>query len=152
MSPLIKKLSVVSNPSESRLWYNDWVSRNAKGIVLDVGKSTYWDYGFPTVDTNKKLNPTYCQDICNSNLASEFYDTVLCNGMMEFVSSPQEMVNEVYRILKPGGKAIFGFVGKDYKPYKKDWKFYDEDVDFNVFSEVEIKDFGNNYHFIKCKK
>jgi SAM-dependent methyltransferase len=149
---LIKKLKEDLIPSKSRLWYNDWVEKNAKGIVLDVGKSTYWEYGFSTIDTNRKLNPTYCQDICNSNLASEFYDTVLSNGMYEFVSDPQVMVDEVYRILKSGGTAIFGFVGKDYTPYRKYWKFYNDNIDFGEFKILDKKDFGNNYHFITCKK
>jgi SAM-dependent methyltransferase len=152
MSPSTKMLKEDLIPSKSRIWYNDWVGKNAKGIVLDVGKSVYWDYGFPTIDTNKKLEPTHCQDICNSNLDSEFYDTVLCNGMFEFVSDPQVMVNEVYRILKPGGKAIFGFVGKDYKPYRKYWKFYNNNIDFKEFEILEKKNFDNNYHFIICRK
>jgi len=151
MSPSIKKLSVVLIPSESRLWYNDWVEKNAKGTVLDVGKST-WEYDFPTIDTNEKLKPTYHQDICSSNLASDFFDYVLCNGMYEFVEIPQKMVEEVYRILKPGGKAIFGFVGKGYKPYKRNWIFYEEgDIDWGKFKILEKKDF-NNYHFIICQK
>lgn len=150
---MIKKLKEDFTPSESRLWYNDWVEKNAKGTVLDVGKSRIWDYGFPTIDTCKILNPTYRQDICESNLASDFYDTVLCNGMYEFVEVPQKMVNEVYRILKPGGTAIFGFVGGEYKPYKRDWLFYDEgDIDFGKFKILEKKDFNHNYHFIICQK
>jgi len=148
---MIKKLREDLIPSESRLYYNEWVERNAKGIVLDVGKSRYWDYGFPTIDTNKKLNPNYCQDICNSNLADDFFDTVLSNGMYEFVSDPQVMVSEVYRILKSGGKAIFGFVGKDYPPYRKYWKFYNNNIDLGKFEILEKKDF-NNYHFIICQK
>jgi SAM-dependent methyltransferase len=145
-------LSVGLIPSESRLWYNDWVEKNAKGTVLDVGKSRIWDYGFPTIDTCKILNPTYRQDICNSNLADDFYDMVLANGMYEFVERPQKMVDEIYRILKPGGKAIFGFVTKEYKPYKRNWNYYEEgDIDFKEFNILEKKDF-NNYSFIVCQK
>ena len=135
--------------SEPRMWYNDWVERNAKGKVLDVGKSLYWDYGFETIDINEKLSPNIVGDICNSNLPTSAYDMVLCNGMYEFVSDPQRMVDEVRRILKPGGVAIFGFVGKDYKPYKKDWKYYEENIVFKM-KIIEKKDF-DNYHFIICE-
>lgn len=148
---MITKL-IDSVPSESRIWYNDWVSKNAEGNVLDVGKSQYWDYEFKTIDTNQKLNPTILGDICNSRLPDNTYDMVLCNGMYECVDNPLKMMNEVYRILKPEGKAIFGFVGKDYKPYKKDWKFYNKDIDFKDFKVIETKDFDNNYHFIICQK
>jgi SAM-dependent methyltransferase len=148
---MIKKLKEVSDPSPYRIWYNDWVEKHAKGNVLDVGKSRYWDYGFPTIDTNKKLNPTIVQDICNCNLPDGTYDMVLCNGMYECVSEPKKMVDEVMRILKPKGVAIFGFVGKDYKPYKKDWKFYDKNIDFSKWGK-SYKDFNNEYNFIICLK
>lgn len=147
----MKILKRVSDPSPSRIWYNDWVEKNAKGIVLDVGKSKYWDYEFSTIDINPKLNPTFCDDICNSRLPNNAFDTILCNGMYEFVSNPLKMMDEVYRILRSGGITIFGFVGKGYKPYKKDWKFY-EDMDFGNFKVIEKKNFDNNYHFIICRK
>jgi len=134
----------------SRQWYNKWVDENAKGEVLDVGKSTHWDYGYPTIDINPKLGPTILGDICNSGLLDGAYDTVLCNGMYEFVEDPQVMVDEVRRVLKPGGVAIFGFVGKDYKPYKKDWKYYDGGINFGM-KVIKKKNF-NDYHFIICRK
>lgn len=139
-------------PSPNRIWYNEWISKNAKGKVLDVGKSTFWDYDFPTIDIRKKLEPTYVGDICRTSLPSDYFEMVLCNGMYECVSNPQKMVDEVYRILKPEGKVIFGFVGKDYIPYRRNWKFYDENIDFKDFRILEKKYFDKNYHFIICKK
>ena len=135
--------------SECRRWYNDWVQRNATGKVLDVGKSTYWDYGFITIDKNPTLNPTFVGDIEDTGSPDEEFDTILCNGMYECVERPQKMVNEVMRILKRGGKAIFGFVGKSYIPYKPDWKFYDNNISFE--GVIKRKDFSD-YHFIICKK
>jgi SAM-dependent methyltransferase len=158
MSHLIKKLSVVLDPSPSRLWYNEWLMSNNLGELLDIGVSTFWDYSglsycYKSVDTNEKLNPSIVGDICSGLVCSDSFDTVLCNGMYEFVSEPQKMVDEVYKILKKDGKAIFGFVGKDYKPYKRNWKFYEEgDIDFKNFEILEKKDFDNNYHFIICQK
>lgn len=147
----MKMLKKDSIPSENRIWYNKWV-KYLEGTVLDVGKSRFWDYGFPTIDINKELNPTFCQDICHSNLSSNFYDTILCNGMWECVDDPQKMVDEVYRLLKPEGIAIFGFVGKDYYPYKKNWKYYDNNIDWKKFKIIEKKDFDNRYYFIIARK
>ena len=146
---MLKKDSV---PSPYKLWYNNWVSKNAKGKVLDVGKSIFWDYGFTTIDINKKLNPTFVADICNSGLTDNIYDVILCNGMYECVENPLKMMDEVYRMLKVGGMAIFGFVGKDYKPYMKNWKYYAEDIDFTGFKILRKKDFNKEYHFIICQK
>lgn len=118
--------------------------------MLDVGKSTFWEYGFPTVDINEELSPTFTQDICDCKFfADNLYDMVLCNGLYESVESPQKMVNEVMRITKK--LAIFGFVNESYRPYKKPWKFYKEgDIEFpgNI---IKTKLF-NNYVFIICRK
>lgn len=153
----MKELKTDFVPSPNRIWYNEWVSK-INGLVLDVGKSIFWDYSdtpysYKSLDINEDLNPDIVADICDNTLCSGAFDYVLCNGMFEFVSDPQKMVDEVYRILYKKGIAIFGFVGKDYKPYKKDWKFYEEGrIDFGKFKILEKKDFDNNYHFIICQK
>lgn len=136
--------------SEQRKWFNTWVRDSAKGKVLDVGKSRFWNYGFETIDINPKLNPSIVGDICSDIVPSESYDTVLCNGMYEFVEDPQKMVDSVQRILKPAGIAIFGFVGKNYKPYRKNWKYYDNNINFGM-DVVGTKTF-EDYHFIICRK
>jgi len=150
MSHLIKKLREDFVPSTGRLWYNKWIEKNAEGKVLDVGKSMYWDYGFETIGLNRKLRPNIVGDICNSDLLDNIYDMVLCNGMYELVSDPQKMVDEVKRILKPEGIALFGFVTKGYKPYREDWKYYNNNIDFKM-KIIKQKRFSN-YYFIVCKK
>jgi len=153
----MKELKKGFDPSPSRIWYNDWVSKNVNGLVLDIGKSRFWDYSdtpysYKSLDINESLNPDLVTDICDNTLCSGSFDFILCNEMYEFVSDPQKMVDEVYRILDKGGTAIFGFVGKDYKPYKKNWNFYENNIDFKKFKIMEKKSFDNNYHFIICTK
>lgn len=148
LSTKVKKLSDMS-PSNYRLWYNDWVKNNALGGVLDIGKSRHWDYGFPTFDINPKLKPTYVGNIEKMDFPDETFDTVLCNGMYEFIDNPQQMINEVIRITKKGGAAIYGFVGRDYKPYKRSWKFYEGKESLPPHTQV---DFGQEYHYLICKK
>ncbi len=145
----MKMLKKVLDPSEYRLWYNDWINKNAKGKVLDVGKSIYWDYGFPTLDINKELDPTFTGNIENTAFPKETFDVVLCNGMYEFVETPGKMISECLRITKQGGKVIFGFVGRDYKSYKNPWKFY-EGKEY-IPNHIR-KDFNNEYHFIIVNK
>ena len=153
----MKELKKGFDPSPSRIWYNDWVSKNVIGSVLDIGKSKFWDYSdtpysYKSLDINESLNPDLVTDICDNTLCSGSFDFILCNGMYEFVSDPQKMVDEVYRILDKGGTAIFGFVGKDYKPYKKNRNFYEDNIDFKEFKILEKKDFNNKYHYIICTK
>lgn len=139
------------NASPFRLWYNDWIRNNVNKSfkVLDVGKSKYWDYGFYTIDTDAKMNPTFVGDIQKTDFPSETFDMVLCNGMYEFVENPQVMVDEVMRIVKKGGKAMFGFVGPDYKPYRKPWRFFEGKEKLPDHMRV---DFGKEYSFLICSK
>ena len=149
---MIKKLSNLES-TDYRLWYNRWIEENTVGNlnVLDVGKSKYWDYGFPTIDINSRLKPTFIGNIEKTNFNDETFDIVLCNGMYEVVDNPQKMIDEVVRITKIGGLDIFGFVGKEYKPYRKNWKYFDNKESFgnNLFNKIH---FGNDYHFIICRK
>lgn len=132
-----------------RLWYNKWIKENAYGKVLDVGKSIHWDYGFPTFDIDPRLKPTYLGNIEKTKFPDETFDTILCNGMYEFTHDPQKMIDEVLRITKKGGKVIFGFVGKNYKPYRKPWKYYEGKE--KLPNHIKA-DFGEEYHFLICQK
>jgi len=143
----MKMLKKVSSPSNFRLWYNQFIEDTDLGSVLDVGKSQYWDYGFSTIDKNKKLNPTFCGDICNFEIPSGSYDTVLCNGMYECVEDPQKMIDECVRIAKK--MVVFGFVGKGYKPYKKDWHFFEFKENLPKYNVIR---FNDEYYFLICNK
>jgi SAM-dependent methyltransferase len=41
-----------------------------------------------------------------AKIASGTYDTILCAGLLEHLSRPQEFVDNLHRILRPGGRAI----------------------------------------------
>lgn len=148
LSTKIVKLSNLKD-HPCRFWYNDWVKVNAIGKVLDVGKSKHWEYGFPTLDINPKLNPTYVANIKKTDFPDESFDTVLCNGMYELVESPQEMIDEAIRITKKGGTAIFGFVGKNFKPYLTNWKYFEGKEKLPPHERYNI---DNEYHFLIVKR
>jgi ubiquinone/menaquinone biosynthesis C-methylase UbiE len=76
-------------------------------------------------------------------LADDSYDVALMVTTICFVDRPRQSVNEMYRILKPGGYAVIGFVDKDspvgrmYQENKNKSKFYRE---AHFFSAEEVKD------------
>jgi len=45
-------------------------------------------------------------DITKLNMANELYDIVICNHVLEHIPNDQDAINEIYRVLKPGGWAI----------------------------------------------
>jgi ubiquinone/menaquinone biosynthesis C-methylase UbiE len=46
-------------------------------------------------------------DICNLPMKSNAFDVVLCNHVLEHVNDDKKAMQELFRILKPGGFGIF---------------------------------------------
>ncbi|HKL38361.1 MAG TPA: methyltransferase domain-containing protein [Bacteroidales bacterium] len=72
----------------------------------------------------------------------ETYDLALMVTTICFVDNPTQAVAEMFRILKPGGIAVIGFVDKEspvgqvYQKHKEESRFYYE---ANFFSASEIE-------------
>lgn len=43
----------------------------------------------------------------------ESFDLAISNVVLEFVPDPKAVLQEAYRILKPGGRLVVGFIGKN---------------------------------------
>lgn len=46
-------------------------------------------------------------DICNLPFADDTYDVILCNHVLEHIPDDTKAMQELYRVLKPGGMGIF---------------------------------------------
>lgn len=46
-------------------------------------------------------------DICNLPFADNAYDVILCNHVLEHIPDDKKAMQELYRVLKPGGVGIF---------------------------------------------
>ena len=58
---------------------------------------------------NKKKNLEFLEmDAENLKFKDKKFDIVVCNQVYNFVEHPQKMINEIYRVLKPGGMCFFG--------------------------------------------
>lgn len=121
-SLLVKFLYLVRNWRNRFLF--DLLRREVQGRVLDVGgwdfyetayrhgiQSTSWTVLEPSI---KKKSNTWnrqvhflASDGCCMGVKSESFDTVLSIQVLEHVFEPFQMVREIRRVLKPGGKAIF---------------------------------------------
>ena len=49
------------------------------------------------------------EDAANMSFSDSSFDTIIMNDAMEHVAEPEKVLNEVYRVLKPGGKLYVNF-------------------------------------------
>lgn len=62
-----------------------------------------WTY--TTTDLNSPLADIKA-DLCNLPFKNNTYDLILCNHVLEHIIDDIKALKEIYRVLKPGGKAI----------------------------------------------
>jgi len=65
--------------------------------------STHLEY--TTTDLNSPLADVKA-DICNLPFENNSYDIILCNHVLEHIPDDTKAMQELYRVLKPGGMAI----------------------------------------------
>lgn len=83
------------------------------GLLLDIAPQDYegarpyfLDSKVYTLDINPKSNADYIADICNKNdklIQDSYFDFVVCTEVLEHTLNPFSAVQEIKRILKPGG-------------------------------------------------
>jgi len=82
------------------------------------------------------------------------FDTILCIAVLEHVENPEEVVPELYRVLKPGGNLIASvpFLQPEHK-VPTDYQRYTKDGLIRLFSHhgftvIETKPLFSVYHTI----
>ena len=77
-------------------------------------------------------------------LRSESYDLALMVTTICFVDDPREALREIYRILKPGGHVLLGFVDKEtplghlYQKNREKSRFYREATFYSTREVLEL--------------
>ena len=61
---------------------------------------------YTTTDLNSPLSDIKA-DICNLPFDDNTYDVILCNHVLEHIPDDHKAMQELYRVLKPGGWGIF---------------------------------------------
>jgi SAM-dependent methyltransferase len=96
---------------------------NITGSMLDVGAlNPRYNHLFKarvtSVDiiVNEKLGVSYGDIEKGLTFADESFDSVICIEVFEYLDDYQKAINEIYRLLKPGGKAFISvpFVYRDH--------------------------------------
>lgn len=77
-----------------------------KGKILEVGPTLGWP-NFDTLDINPAVRATYTADICSfTGIQASQYDMVLCISVLEHTLDPVLALEEIRRLLKPGGMLV----------------------------------------------
>jgi len=98
-----------------------------------------------TLDIDPRSNADYILDLCNNNsryIEDNYFDFVVCTEVLEHTLNPFKAVDEIYRILKPGGFAFvtvpFNF--RIHGPLPDCWRFTEHGLRelFKSFSNLTI--------------
>jgi SAM-dependent methyltransferase len=110
----------------------------AGGRVLDLGAGTLrGQYAFARGSTAERtfrmiaidLTPARGVDVCGDAhalpVATASVDGLVCVSVLEYVRSPEQVVSECYRVLKPGGVVYFSapFVFPHHPPPEDRFRF-----------------------------
>lgn len=126
-------------------------------VVYDIGggkkfqkdlapyKKYFENCDYKTIDVDPKCAPDILADAHNLPISNESADGVICKSVLEHVENPFKVVDEIYRILKPGGKCfvyvpfLYPYHGSD-SSYKDYWRFSEDGCKylFRNFNKIEI--------------
>lgn len=100
-----------------------------------------------TLDIDKSAKATYAADICANNkdlIADNFFDRIVCTEVLEHTLNPFSAVDEMYRILKPGGYLFITvpFNFRIHGPLPDCWRF----------TEHGLKSLLNRFQIVKLRE
>jgi SAM-dependent methyltransferase len=116
----------------------------SKDSVLDIGGRNSTSHSNKTLrelssNTNTSIvstdvvadySPDLVDDICDTRIPSETFDGVYCAAVLEHVEDYAAAVNNIHKVLKPGGEVFI------YVPFF--WCFHDM-MDYHRFTFTELE-------------
>jgi SAM-dependent methyltransferase len=99
-----------------------------------------------TLDIDLNSKATYIADLCKNNsyiIPDNSYEIIVCTEVLEHTLNPFEAANEIYRILKPGGKIFVStpFNLRIHGPLPDCWRFTEHGLKelFKKFKNINIE-------------
>jgi len=128
-------------------------ARLEPGVVLDVGSkaSPYKDRiphtRYLRLDLDPRTAPDLCCDVQAIDCADAQFDALIATEVLEHILEPQRAVDEMWRVLRPGGVCIAStrFL-YPYHPDPRDYYRFTWDSLahlFRRFTQVEVIPHGN---------
>lgn len=101
---------------------------------------------YTTTDLNSPLADVKA-DICNLPFSDNSFDVILCNHVLEHIPDDTKAMQELYRVLKPGGWGIFQ-IPQDLKREKtfEDDTITDKKERARIFGQYDhVRIYGRDY-------
>lgn len=122
------------------------------GIVLDVGaKASQYQKLIPStiymrLDIDAECHPDICCDVHAIAWESNYFDTIIATEVLEHLYDPQKAIDEMRRVLKPGGVCILStrFIYPYHHSPKDYFRFTEDALQylFRAFHQVEVYPHG----------
>jgi len=123
-----------------------------KGITLDVGGGRKRgnfkepsDATWVVLDSDRKHRPHICADAQKIPLKAEAVDCVKCTELLEHVAYPNKVIEEISRILKPGGTLVLSI------PFNS--RIHADPHDFQRFTDHKLRSLlEDSFRILELKK
>jgi SAM-dependent methyltransferase len=122
-----------------RFWLYPMLSRHLNGVVLDIGCGVGDFLSYRARSVGVDINPCnveYCRQLALDARVMEddqlpiddlTFDTVLLDNVLEHIDTPEPLLFEIARVLRPSGSLIIGVPGvRGYSCDTDHVQFYDE--------------------------
>lgn len=128
--------------------YEDYVQLKNKMCLIESGdtilnqaKSRFDEVFNNCLDkitiNSDKISYFYPQDVCELPFQDNSYDVVLSFAVLEHVKEPERAVNEICRVLKPGGMTYNRIITADHRSFSEFKEF--NEFSFRAYSELDWK-------------
>ncbi len=106
---------------------------------------SHWDY--TTTDLHSPLADVKA-DICALPFEDNSYDFILCNHVLEHIPNDLKAMEELYRVLKPGGTAILQVpLEEDQEKTFEDDTITDQQERTRIFGQYDhVRVYGQDYY------
>lgn len=109
--PLFRRFRQRLSAKLTRITLDRFIARHAdSGRTLDIGAQTGpYAAHFPNrvaLDIQPRAGIQIVSDAQRLGVTTASFDVVLCTEVLEHIPNPQQAIDEMFRVLKPGGRLV----------------------------------------------
>jgi SAM-dependent methyltransferase len=87
--------------------FPSWVDADAAGMIAQCRTAVGIDLDLPSLQQNTSLRDRVMGALERLPFSGESFDLVTCNWVVEHLDAPGDVLAEIRRVLRPGGRFLF---------------------------------------------